>query len=296
MTERAGLDLTPKKGVIMFHTCLCLGHDGEPKAVAITTNPLEFDDARFKAQIVHHKTRSHNCAVQVARAVRRHYEIADAVSTHKSNRPVEAMIGYACTRSMTYPPSYIRDEFNEYVAHVAATPIAELLREEANGINAARTRYIVYEVRAQKLDGSKFLARAVTNKMHSVERIWRQCPPDTLKNCDVVHVGKYETREIAYSVIGAIPQVSDALWTRRPDPKYMVRILKVVGEDILWTADGTSAVRNYESSAGQVVVVGPHVYTREHVVHCLERGAWYEGQFRKSTMPDFEQHEARLQR
>jgi hypothetical protein len=287
MVDRALLDLTPKKGVVMFHTCLCLGHDGRPAAVVITTNPLEFDDRRFKAQVVHHKTRSHNCAVQVARAVRRHYDISDAVGTHRSTRPVEAMIGYACTRSMTYPPGYIRDEINAYVAHVAGTPIGELLREEAGGINAGRTRYIVYEARGETLDGRPVRLRAVTNKYHSVERVWRQCPPDTLRATDLVHVGKFETRELADAARGSFPPVTDALWTRRPPPEYMRRVLHLQvapSLDVLWRADRTSAVRAYDS--GRVVVVGPHVYTLDHVVHCLERGEWYDGQFRRSTMPE----------
>jgi hypothetical protein len=56
------------------------------------------------------------------------------------------------------------------------------------------------------------------------------------------------------------------------------------GHNVIWTADGTSAVRRYDS--GEVVVVGPHVYTLDHVVHVLMRGAWYDGQFRRSTMPE----------
>jgi hypothetical protein len=281
MTERAALDLTPKKGVIMLHTCLALDHDGRPNRVTITTNPLEFDDRRWKAQIVHHKTRSMNCAVQVARAVRRHYEIDETVVVHRSTRPVEAMIGYACTRSMTYPPSYIRDEINSYVAHVAGTPISALLEESAGGSNAARTRYTVYEVRSK---GAPPM-RAVSNKMHAVERIWRQCPPDTLALPDLVHVRKCETREEADRLCEGYPKVSDALWTRRPDPKYMARILKINYDEMPhWTSDGTLAVRTYDS--GRVVVVGPHVYTLEHVLYCLARGAWYDGQFRRSTMPD----------
>jgi hypothetical protein len=147
VTDRRTLDLTPKKGVVMWHTCLCLAQDGSADRVSITTNPLEFDDRAHKALIVHHKTRSYNCAVQVARAVRRHYDIQAAVVVHRSTRPVEAKIGYACTRSTTYPPEYVRDEINEFVLHVAATPISELLRESAGGYNAARSRYIVYEAR-----------------------------------------------------------------------------------------------------------------------------------------------------
>lgn len=283
MVDRIGSGPLTTVKATMWHTVLCLDlSTGDPSRIAITTNPLEFDDTRFKAQIVVHKTRSQNCAVQVARYARRLFEIGDATIVHRSTRPLEAMIGYACTRTMTYPPSYVRDEFNEIVRHVAATPIAALLEEVRNGVNASRTRYIVYEVRAHDLDGRSVRFRGVTNKMHSVERAWRQCPPDTLRNADIVHVGKFATREEAEAKANETARLDEVgpLWTRRPSPEYMRRILRLQGGDVLWTADGTSAVRPYENNP--VVAIGPHVYTKDHVIYCLERGAWYDGYMRRA--------------
>lgn len=280
MVDRVGGTITVDASIKMWHTVLQMGHDKEPCGVAITNNPLEYDKAKVFAQLVMHKTRSMNCAVQVARYVRRTFDVSDATSVHRATRYVEAKIGYVCLNGYQYGPENVSERYLKVVGHIAGTSIADLLKEVAGGINAARTRYIVYEIR--ELAGQKRRWRAVTNKMHSVQRIWTQCPADTVERPDIVHVGKFETMELAQAACGSFPK-PEGLWTKRPDPRYVARILRIDGTgSIVWVSDGTVAVRSYDTMSSDVVVIGPHVYPVEHVRYCLERGAWFDGQIRKS--------------
>lgn len=280
--ERAGNTLTVNSKIVMWHTVLQISHDRTPDGVAITNNPLEFDGKRHMAQVVMHKTRSHGVAVQVARYVRRRFEIEVPVSTHKANRPLEARIGSACTTAAQYEPNDRTPGWGVF-QHIAATPVSRLLEECKDGHNAARTRYTVYEVRGTSPDGPVRL-RGVTHRMNAVELRFRLCPPDTLKGADVVHVARCATREEAAKHGTVDHSVIEALWTKRPDPAYMRRVLRFdANGDLVWSADGTSAVRRYDFEA---VVIGPHVHTRKHVEHVLRSGEWYAGRFVEARGPD----------
>lgn len=275
---RVGEELTVDKTVKMLHVVLQMGHDREPMGVAITNNPLEFSP-KVMAQIVMHKTRSHGCAVQVARYVRRTFEIEEAVTTHRSTRVVEARIAHVCMGGYQYGPENISERYLDAAKHIAATSIAELLEEVKNGHNAARVRYVVYEVRG-RLGGHQVRLRGITNKMHSVERMYRQTPPDQMEHPDVVHVGKFETMELAKAACGSFhPVLINLLWTRQPRIEYLKRIVKLdANGDLVFVADSTGAVRPYETPS---VVIGPHVYTERQIRLALETGSWVDG--RRST-------------
>lgn len=252
----------------MFHTVLCIGTDKAPTAVRITTNPL---DHHHYAQVVMHKTRSHACAVQVARYVRRRFEIEEPVQTYRAVRAVEAMIGYACTRTAQYPPTEATPGWGVF-QHIAATPIADLLKEVANGHNASRTRYVVYEVRTPL---HKPL-RGVTNRFDALERRYLEAPPDRYwpQKVDIVQVGRYATADEAMRQIDPHLMASDHLWTRKPSIEYLHAVLIATPNDIQWRYDRTSAVRDYDFRA---VCVGPHVYTEFQIRHALEHGVWIDG-------------------
>ena len=280
MVERAGSTLTVDSSVRMLHVCLQIGHDKQPKSVAITNNPLEYDRNRIFAQMVMYKSKSHNCCVQVARYVRRTYDIGDATVVHRSGRFVEAKIGYVCLNGYQYGPENVSEEHLKVVGHIAATSIKQLLEEVKNGINAARTRYVVYEVR--ELGGAKRRWRAVSNKMHSVLRVWATAPADTVERPDIVHVGKFDSMELAQAACGEFPK-PEGLWTRSPAAQYLRPIIRIEGDEIVFVADGSTAVRPYDSQvSGPVVVIGPHTYMATHVRYCLERGEWFDGQIRKA--------------
>ena len=266
MVERAVLNLEPKKGVIMFHTVLCIDASKKPIAVCITTNPLEH---QHYAQVVMHKTRSHGCAVQVARYVRRRFDIEEPVTTLRAPRAVEAMIGYACTRSAQFPPNENTPGWGVF-QHIAATPIAALLKEVADGHNAARTRYVVYEVRSAQHE----LLRGITHAFNALERWYKEAPPDTLIRPDIVQIGRFASQEEARSHLGQRPPAGDHLWTRKPPADYVRRILKLVGDELQWTYDDAPAIREYDFRA---VVIGPHVYTEHQIRYVLEHGVWVDG-------------------
>jgi hypothetical protein len=153
------------------------------------------------------------------------------------------------------------------VEHIAATPIADLLREVAGGHSTARTRYVVYEVRS----GVRRW-RGVTNKFEALERRYREAPPDTLVDPQIVQVGRFATMDEARPHLVEGSCASDLLWTRKPSPDYVRRILKTSRtQGIVWTCDGAPAVRVYDFDA---VVIGPHVYTEFQIRHVLEHGAW----------------------
>jgi hypothetical protein len=265
MTERnLGVTIDVKRDIVMFHTVLCVDASKAPVAVAITTNPL---DHRFYAQVVMHKTRSHNCAVQVARYVRRTFGIEEPVATHRTARPVEAMIGYACTRSAQHAPTESTPGWGVF-QHIAATPISELLKEVADGHNAARTRYVVYEVRS----ASREALRSVTHRFPALERRYREAPPDTLVSPDLVQISRHPTHEEAMAKCAGFGVAGEGLWTRKPSAEYMRKVLHATPEDILWTHDGSPALRTHYVMPS--VCVGPHVYTEYQVRHVLEHGVW----------------------
>lgn len=269
MVDRIGSGpLDVRKDITMFHTVLCISADKIPIAVRITTNPLDHD---HYAQVVMHKTRSHGCAVQVARYVRRRFEIEDAVQTKRTVRAVEAMIGYACTRSAQYPPTPQTPGWGVF-QHIAATPISTLLKEVADGHNASRTRYVVYEVRTPL---HKPL-RGVTHRYEALERRYREAPPDRFypHGADVVQIGRYATNEEAMRQVDPHMMASDLLWTRHPSMEYLHKVLIATPNDIQWRCDRSSAVRDYDFRA---VCIGPHVYTEFQVRHALEHGVWVDG-------------------
>lgn len=269
--KRAELDLTPDKSIVMFHTVLVIGHDRNPSHVAITNNPLEHT---AYAQIVMHKSRSVQCCKQVARYVRRTFEIEKPVIVHKSNRIMEAMIGYACANNMQYPPTESTPGWGVF-QHIAATPISKLLEEVAGGHNCGHRRYHVYEVRS----AGRATHRAITNKYHAIERRFRESPPDTIVSPDVVLVGHYPTQEQAQGALKDFPLAGDHLWTRQPSIEYLRKILKIDdNNEIVWTCDDTSAVRKYDFEA---VVIGPHVYTEPQVRHALLHGVWIDRRTRE---------------
>lgn len=285
MTDRqSGSTINVDASIRLWHTCLQIGHDRAPSGVVITNNPLEYDRTKVYAQLVMHKTRSLNCAVQVARYARRRYELDGSVSTHRSARWIEAKIGYVCLNGYQYGPENVSEDHLKVVGHIAATSIKQLLEEVRDGINAARTRYIVYEVRAQDLEGRKVALRGVTNKFHAVEGIWRRSPPDTLRNPDLVHIAKCETRDEAEAHVSGHQRVSDDLWTRRPPVDYLRRVLRISGDDVVWAVDGSSAVVDYDGP-GKTVRINQHLYTLPHIVYALEHGAWHDGYFRKASGP-----------
>jgi hypothetical protein len=264
-TRDLGVTIDVRRDLVMYHTVLCVGHDREPVAVAITTNPT---DHKHYAQVVMHKTRSHGCATQVARYVRRRFEIEEPVMTHRAPRPVEAMIGYACAGGMQHAPTDRTPGWGVF-QHIAATPIAELLREVAGGHNAARTRYVVYEVRS----GSHSPHRGITHRYNALERRYQEAPPDQLVQPEVVQVGRYATMDEARDQTMGHMAATDFLWTRKPDPEYVRRILAVTLDrnEIVWRCDREPAVRRYDFPA---VCIGPHVYTEFQIRHVLEHGAW----------------------
>ncbi len=270
MTERhqdAKIDV--KRDIVMFHTVLCIDADRSPVAVAITTNPLVHE---HYAQVVMHKTRSHGCATQVARYVRRTFGIEEPVTTYRAPRPVEVMIGWAAAGGMQHAPQ--RDTpWHLIVEHIAATPIRTLLEECADGHNAARTRYVVYEVRSS----SHPAYRGITHRFDALERRYREAPPDIMLMMgggpEVVQIGRFATMEEARTMLSGSMEAGDHLWTRKPSPNYVRRILALVenSDDIIWTCDETLATRQYDFNA---VVIGPHVYTDYQIRHVLEHGSW----------------------
>lgn len=263
-TRDLGVTISVKQRM-MWHTVLLVGHDRLPRAVQITNDPLNHRDL---AAVVMHKTASHGVAVQVARYVRRRFDISEPVETVRTSRAREAMIGYACTQTHAHPPGSYDDDVYRVVLHVSQTPVSRLLEEVAGGVSTARTRYVVYEVRI----GPDRL-RGVTHKFAALERRYREAPPDcTDRPVEIVQVGRYATADEARREAQSRPSAGDHLWTRKPDPAYVRRHLFVDGNgDICWRCDGSSAVRRYSFEA---VCIGPHVYTAHQVRHVLEHGSW----------------------
>jgi hypothetical protein len=268
MTDRnLGVTIDVRRDVLMYHTVLCVDQSGAPTAVSITTNPL---DHSYRAVVVMHKTRSHSCAVQVARYVRRTFGIEEPVQTHRAPRAVEAMIGYACTRTAQHAPGSYPDDIFRVAQHIAATPIKRLLQEVADGHKTSSTRYVVYEVRSR---GHK-PHRGITHRYDALERRYREAPPDMLAymNTDLVQIGRYATHEEADMQTVGFLRAGDFLWERKPRPEYVRHVLRATPDnDIVWTCDGQTAIRHYDFLA---VCIGPHVYTEFQVRHVLEHGEW----------------------
>lgn len=277
--KRAGEELTIDKTVKMLHVVLQMGHDREPMGVSITNNPLEFG-SNVMAQIVMHKTRSHGCAVQVARYVRRTFELENAVTTHRSTRVIEAKIAHVCMGGYQYGPENISERYVDCAKHIAATSISRLLEEVKDGHNAARIRYVVYEVRAMR-QGQPVRIRGITHKMHRVEELYRRTPPDTLTNIDLVHVGKFESIQLAEAAAGSFERASDHLWTRFPPIEYLKRVFKFdANDELVYTADSTGAVRPYDTPS--VVLGASMVYSERQIRLAMKHGAWIDTRLTKN--------------
>lgn len=269
VTERATLNLTPRRDVVMWHVVLCVNSDKVPVEVACTTNPLQHS---WYAQVVMHKSRSKQCSQQVARYVRRTFGIEEPVTTHNFPRAVEAMIGYACAGGYQHPPDERTPGWGVF-QHIAETPISKLLEEVAGGHNAARTRYVVYEVRGTTLPVAP---RGVTNKFNSLEGCFRRTPPDVHPNASVVQIARCSTHEEAAKHTGGHPKADlDLLWTRHPPADHVRRHLALVNDEIVWTCDGQRASRKYDNFEG--VYFGNRMYTARQMRTLLETGEWVDG-------------------
>lgn len=275
MVQRAdGATISVNKNVVMWHSVLQVDYQNKVVGIEISNNPLIFDSKILKAQVVMHKTASTNVAKQVSRFLRRRYDLLAPAEVIKHPRPIEAMLGYACAGGLQHPPNERTPGWGVF-QHIAITPIRLLLEEEPSAPGATRIRYTVYEVRCDQ-----GVLRGITNKMNRVLLCWRQCPPDTLTNTDVVHVGRYADYKDAEKNMDGHPWVTDRLWTRKPSQDYLRRILKIVDGDLFWVADSTAAVRTYGN--GEIVCVGPHSYPRRQIQWALEHGEWLDG--RTSTV------------
>lgn len=265
----SGTDIAVDESIVMWHTVLEVAHDNEVVGVSITNNPLIFDATELKAQVVMHKTRSTNCAKQVARYVRRHFEVHDMTPVVKHTRPVEARIGYACAGGYQHEPNERTPGWGLF-QHIASTSIADLLRESLGQDHASKYRWQVYEVRC----GTRVL-RGCTNRVPSVVARWRRTPPPGFNNPVVVLVGKFDTAEEAARYTEGYELVTDALWPRFPSPEYIEMILRRDARGtLIWAADGEPAVRPY---AVRSVCIGPQVYTERQILGVMEHGEWIDG-------------------
>lgn len=259
----------PVKNIVMWHTVAHVAQDNSVVGVEITTDPY---DHLHKAAIVLHKSRSRAVALQIARFARRSLGI-DRVSVNRANIPRDARIGYALSRSLQYAPND-RTPCQALVLEIAGTSIKELLARSDSGDNAARGRYFVLEIR----DGGVPLGRIVSNKVHSVERMWREAPPNLAPRSELFVVGKYSDRDQAVEAMGALGIDYTTLWDRHPPAEYLERILAVKGDGVVFVRTGLSAVREYAS--GPMVVVGPHSYTKRQVLSTLQFGWWVDARKR----------------
>lgn len=256
----------PVKNITMWHTVAHINQDNEPCGVEITLDPY---DHKHKAAIILHKTRSKNVAQQVSRYVRRALEL-DSVSIHRSNVPRDAKIGYAVSTTMQYPPNE-RTPCQDLVRIISVTSVRDLLALSDKGDNAARSRYFVLEVRT----GSQVHGRFVSNKTHSVDRMWREAPPNLAPRSELFTVGKFADREEAAKHAGDLQFDYRTLWTRCPDVEYMERTLKEDEEhQFVFVRTGLGAVRTYDS--GQVICIGPHTYTLKQITNFFKYKWWLD--------------------
>lgn len=269
----------PVKDKLMWHVVIHIGQDGpdgqktnQSVGVEMTTNPYEHV---HKAAIIMHKSSSRQVAAQIARFVRRTIDV-DKASINKSSRPREAMLGYAVTTTTQFKPDHRTPHF-ELVKRIAATPISTLMESVSGGHNAARTRYTVCEVRTQL---GVPLGLFVSNKMHAVDRMWLDSPPDKVPGATLHVMGRHETRELADVQVGGLKIINRSLWTRKPDIEWIRKHVSITGKDLVFTNTGNTAIREY--SSGRRVIIGPHVYTVNQILRALREGYWYDGRESKT--------------
>lgn len=270
MVNRLGSEpLTVDEKIVMWHTVLLVDHDNRPTGVEVTNNPLDFQgrESTVKAQIVMHKSRSTQVSLQVARYVRRAFEMTAMSPVRRCTRAIEAKIGYACAGGYQYPPNE-RTPGIKLIAHIASNSIANLLKESAGGVNATRVRYTVYEVQS----GTRVL-RGITNKLHAVEAWWRYCPPPDLLVHRLTPLGSFQDRDKAEIICEGYERISDELWPKRPDIEYLRKIVKIDEHgEIVWTLDESPAVRRYTNNP--LVCIGPRTYTDLRIKWALQTGEW----------------------
>lgn len=255
----------PVKSISMWHTVAHVGHDNEVCGVEITLDPY---DHEHKAAIILHKTRSQNVAMQVARFVRRATGIERA-TINRSNYPRDAKIGYAVSKTLQYAPNE-RTPCQDLVRKISITPVRELLAESDKSDNAARSRYFVLEVRT----GSQVHGRFVSNKTHSVERMWREAPPDLAPRSELFTIGKFADHSEAKVAAAEKPLDYMTLWTRHCDPERLKILLDKRDGEWVFRRTGLIATRYYKS--GAVICIGPHTYTLRQIENAITHGAWLD--------------------
>ena len=253
------------KNITMWHTVAHINHDNEPCNVEITTDPY---DHVHKAAVILHKTRSKNVAAQVARFVRRALELGK-VTINRSNYPRDAKIGYAVSKTLQYAPNE-RTPCQDLVIKISITPVRDLLAESDKSNNSARSRYFVLEVRS----GKEIHGRFVTNKTHSVERMWREAPPDLAPRSELFTVGKFADLKEAQMVAQSVLLDYRRLWTRHCDPERLRVLLDKREGEWVFRRTGLVATRYYES--GAVICIGPHTYTLRQIENAITHGAWLD--------------------
>lgn len=253
------------KNIAMWHTVAHVGDDNKVSGVQITQDPY---DHEHKAAIILHKSRSRNVASQVARFVRRATGI-ERVTIHRSNYPRDAKIGYAVSKTMQYAPNE-RTPCQDLVMKISITPVRDLLAESDKSDNASRSRYFVLEVRT----GSQVHGRFVSNKTHSVERMWREAPPDQAPRSELFTVGKFADHSEAKVAAAENPIDYMTLWTRHCDPERLRALLDKRDGEWVFRRTGLVATRHYES--GSVICIGPHTYTLRQIENAITHGAWLD--------------------
>lgn len=264
--------ILPTSQKMMWHVTAQISQDNLPIAIFITNNPYVHTD---KAAVILHKTASKQCATQVARYARRTLHIESApIKKHTVSR--EGMIGAAVTTMTQYQATKQTPCYN-MVLHIASTPISQLLKEVEGGHNAARVRYVVYEVRTNGKPHGRF----ISNKTHSIDRMWNEAPPDKVVRPSVHVIGRFESRQEAELLANAFnPIVHAELWTRKPKIEWLRAYLKIVGADILFVTTDESAVTQYANT--QMVLIGSHSYTKAQVMVVLKTGIWHDGRITKN--------------
>ena len=264
-SPRSAVGDMPVKNITMWHTVVHIDHDNEVCGVEITTDPY---DHVHKAAIIMHKTRSRNVAAQVARFVRRATGV-ERVTIHRSNVARDASIGFAVSRTMQYIPND-RTPCQDLVRKISITPVRDLLAESDKSDNASRSRYFVLEIRTGALVHGRF----VSNKTHSVERMWREAPPDLAPRSELFNIGKFESHEDAKALAAENLVDYRTLWTRHCDPDRLRALLDLRDGEWVFRRTGLVATRHYES--GSVICIGPHTYTLRQIENAITHGAWLD--------------------
>ena len=262
---RSAVGDMPVKGITMWHTVALINHDNEVCGVEITTDPY---DHVHKAAIIMHKTRSRNVAAQVARFVRRATGV-ERVTIHRSNVARDASIGFAVSRTMQYIPND-RTPCQDLVRKISITPVRDLLAGSDKSDNASRSRYFVLEIRT----GAQVHGRFVSNKTHSVERMWREAPPDLAPRSELFNIGKFESHEDAKALAAENLVDYRTLWTRHCDPDRLRALLDLRDGEWVFRRTGLVATRHYAS--GSLICIGPHTYTLRQIENAVNRGEWLD--------------------